>query len=135
MKRSVLLSLVVLIGAGILIALVVVGKIRQKVLREYELAKAKFHMTDADMAYFVRNRAQMWDGIKRQDEAAAAMALAALEELEHGDIEETRKILETEVSTYYRGHHDDGNSIFLHSVEIFAAKNTSFSNAIYRGSE
>jgi hypothetical protein len=81
MKRNILLSLVIVIGVAILGALEVVGKIRQKVLREYELTKATFHMTDADMAYFARNRKELWDAIKRQDEAAAAMALAALVKL------------------------------------------------------
>ena len=135
MKRKILLSLVLVIGADILVTLVVVGKIRQKVLLEYELAKAKFHMTDPDMTYFARNQAELWDGIKRQDEAAAAMALAALVKLERGDIEEMKKVLETEIAIYYRGHRADGNSILLHNVESLAARNSSLSNAIYNKAE
>ena len=135
MKRNILLSLVLVIGVVILVRLAIVGKNQQKLLREYELARTSFHMTDAQIASLGKNGKEFFEGIKRQDEASAAMAFAALVELERGDIEQTKKTLETGILIYYRGHRDDGNSNLLRNVEIFAAKNTSLSNAIYKRSE
>ena len=131
-KRNILLSLVLVVGVVILARLAIVWKEQQKLLRRYELARASFHMTDADIASLGKNGKEMLEGIKRQDETSAAMAFGALVELERGDIAETRKVLETAISAYYRGHRDDGNSNLLRDVEILAAKNSSLSNAIYK---
>jgi hypothetical protein len=135
MKINILLSVVLVVGVVILVRLAIVGKNQQKLLRKWELARTSFHMTDAEIAVGGKNGKDFFEGIKRQDEASAVMAFTALVELERGDIEQTKKTLETGISIYYRGHHDDGNSNLLRNVEIFAAKNTSLSNAIYKGSE
>jgi len=132
MKLDILLLVVVLIGVVILARLVIVGKNQQKLLKEYERARASFHMTDAQIASLGKSGKEFFEGLKRQDEASAVMAFAALVELERGEVESTKKTLETGIAIYYRGHRADGNSNLLRNVEIFAARNTSLSNAIYK---
>ena len=103
-----------------------------KVLKEYRIVRDNFHMTDAEMADFGTHQQEYFAAMKRQDEMAAAMALGALVKLEHGDIDQTRQVLEQTISIYYRGHRQDGATNLLHHIETFAATNASLSNAIYR---
>lgn len=80
--------------------------------------------------------AQHWheylDATKREDEMAATMALGALIRMDAGDTNRTKHLLETTISTYYRGHRTDGNSNVLNHIETFAATNASLSNSIHR---
>jgi len=79
---------------------------------------------DPELYYF--------DAMKRQDEMAAVVALAALVKLDGGDIEKAKSRLHTAISIYYRGHRDDGDSNVLRHITAFAATNAALSNAIYR---
>jgi len=95
-----------------------------------------FHVTDAEMAEgsanYMKHHAEYFEAMKRQDEFAATMALAALVKLDRGDIEKAKSRLEKTISIYYRGHRDDGDSNVLRHIVTFAATNSALSNAIYR---
>ena len=103
-----------------------------KLLKEYRVVRENFRMTDAEMADFAAHRQEYFDAMKREDEMAAVIALAALVKLDAGDIEKAKSRLQTAVSIYYRGHRDDGDSNVLRHITEFAATNAALSNAIYR---
>jgi len=103
-----------------------------KVLKEYRRVRDNFHMTDAEMADFAEHHQEYFDAMKRQDEMAAVIALAALVKLDGGDIEKAKSRLQTAISIYYRGHRDDRDSNVLRHITAFAATNAALSNAIYR---
>jgi hypothetical protein len=105
---------------------------QRELLKKYQLEKDNFHVTDADMADFAAHKKEYFEGMKREDEMAAAMAFAALLRLERDDIAKARNVLERTISIYFRGHRHDGDSNILRNIEIFAATNASLSNAIYR---
>ena len=109
-----------------------VAKDKRKLLKEYQVVRDNFKMTDAEMADFAEHHKEYWEAMKRQDEMAAVMALAALVKLEQGDIERARTRLEGTISIYYRGHRHDGDSNVLRHITTFAATNAALSNAIYR---
>jgi len=109
-----------------------VAKNQRKLLKEYQLVRDNFQMTDAEMADFAEHRQEYWDGMKRQNELEAAIAFGALRRLDRGDIEGTRHVLELAISTYFRGHRDDGDTNLLGAIEAFAATNASLSHAIHR---
>src|SRR5204862_6086041 len=113
MKRNILLSACIAVGIAILVSLVIVAKNQRKLLREYQVVKDNFKMTDAEMADFGEHRAEYFAAMKRQDEMAAVIALAALAGLERGDIQKAKWRLETAISIYYRGHSHDGDSNVL----------------------
>ena len=132
LNQYILFSICILVGIPILVELALVAKNQRKLLREYQLVKEHFQMTDADMADFAERRQEYFEAMKRQDEMAAAIALGALVRLDRGDIAKTRNVLEKTISIYYRGHRHDGDSNVLRHIETFAATNASLSNAIYR---
>jgi hypothetical protein len=109
-----------------------VAQNQRKLLKEYQTVRDAFHATDEEMADFGGRLPEFWDMAKRQDEMAAVIALAALVKLEQGDIEKAKWRLQTEISTYYRGHRHDGDSNVLLHITRFAATNAALSNAIYR---
>ena len=109
-----------------------VAKNQRKLLNEYQFERDNFHMTDAEMADLGAHRAEYFDTMKRQDEMAAVIALAALVKLDQGDIEKAKWRLETAISIYYRGHSHDGNSNLLRHITTYASTNAALSNAIYR---
>ncbi|MFO1477145.1 MAG: hypothetical protein U1F98_10895 [Verrucomicrobiota bacterium] len=135
MKRIVLFIIAILLGVGI-------GwyfgytrptvKNQRKLLREYQITRDNFQMTDAEMADFAEHRQEYFEAMKRQDEMAAAMALGALVPLERGDVEKAKSRLQTTISIYFRGHRQDGDSNVLRHITAFAATNAALSNAIYR---
>ena len=135
MKRIIAFSVCVLLGVGI-------GwyfgftrpatRNQRKLLSEYQFVRDNFHMTDKEMADFGEHRAEYFAAMKRQDEMAAVIALAALVKLEQGDMEKTKSRLQTAISIYYRGHRQDGDSNVLRHITTFAATNAALSNAIYR---
>lgn len=102
-----------------------------KLVMEYETAKDRFGMTDEDMADFGAHQQEWFEGIKREDEWAAKIALGALVRLESGDIEKTRDVLEATISNYYLDHGEDGDSNLLWMIKTFAATNASLSNALH----
>src|SRR6266705_5035277 len=103
LNQPILFSICILVGIPILVELAFVAKNQRKLLREYQLVKENFQMTDADMAGFAEHRQEYFEAMKRQDEMAAAMALVALVRLERGDIAKTRNVLEKTISIYYHG--------------------------------
>jgi len=103
-----------------------------KVLKEYRQVRDTFSMTDADMAEFAAHKGEYFDAMKRQDEMAAVIALAALVKLDNGDLETAKSRLQTAISIYYRGHRLDGDSNILRHITEFASTNAALSNAIYR---
>ena len=108
------------------------AKNQRDLLRQYQYVKDNFHMTDAEMADFGEHQQEYFAAIKRQDEMAAVIALAALVKLDQGDIEKAKWRLQTEISTYYRGHNRDGDTNVLRHITTYAATNAALSNAIYR---
>lgn len=88
-------------------------------------------MTDAEMADFGEHRQEYLEAMKRQDEMAAVIALAALVKLDEGDLEKAKWRLRTMVSIYYRGHKLDGDSNVLRHITAYAATNSMLSNAIH----
>jgi hypothetical protein len=107
-------------------------KNQRELLRQYQYVRDNFHMTDAEMADFGEHQQEYFDALKRTDELAAAIALGALRRLNHGNTDGTRHVLESTISTYYRGHRTDGNTNLLHGIDSFAATNASLSYAIHR---
>ena len=71
-----------------------------KVLKEYRRVRDNFHMTDAEMADFAEHHQEFFVAMKRQDEMAAVIALAALVKLDGGDIEKAKSRLQTAISIY-----------------------------------
>ena len=63
------------------------AKNQRELLAQYQNARDKFHMTDADMADFGEHRQEYAAAMKRQDEMAAGTAYGALVRLERGDVE------------------------------------------------
>jgi hypothetical protein len=105
---------------------------QRKLLKEYQTVRDAFRLTDEDMAKWGGRIPEFFDSVRRQDETAAAMGLAALVRLEKGDTESARNVLQKTISIYYRSHRDDGNTNLLKHITNFAATNASLSNAIYR---
>ncbi len=69
---------------------------------------------------------------KHQDEFAAAVALAALANLQRGQSQKAEHELATTLSIYYRAHRVDGDTNLIASIQAYAATNAALSNAIYR---
>jgi recombinational DNA repair ATPase RecF len=107
-------------------------KNQRKLLAEYQAVRDAFGLTDKQMAEMGEQLPQMREQMMRQDEFAAAIALAAFTKLEQGDIERAKWRLVTTISIYYRGHKHDGDSNLLARIERYAATNAAISNAIYR---
>lgn len=109
-----------------------VARNQRELLHQYQVVRDNFHMTDAEMADFGAHQQEYFAAMKRQDEIAAVIALAALVKIDQGDIEKAKWRLQTEISTYYRGHNYDGDSNVLRHITTYAATNAALSNAIYR---
>ena len=109
-----------------------VAKNQRELLRQYQIVRDNFHMSDADMADFGAHQQEYFAQMKRQDEMAAVIAFAALVKLDEGDLEKAKWRLQTEISIYYRSHNRDGNSNVLRHITTYAATNAALSNAIYR---
>lgn len=107
-------------------------KNQRKLLKEYQVVRGAFGLTDKQMAEIGEQLPQIRQQMAREDEMAAAMALGALVKLEQGDIEKAKSRLQTTISIYYRRHHHDGNTNVLRHIMTFAATNAALSNTIYR---
>src|SRR5690242_82667 len=94
-----------------------------KVLKRYELVKNAFHATDEEMTNFAARLPEIWEGEKRQEEFAAAIALRVLYQLDSGDVAGARHNLATTLSIYYRGHRTDGNTNVIAHIERYASTN------------
>jgi hypothetical protein len=57
------------------------AKNQRELLRQYQCVRDNFHMTDAEMADFGEHQQEYFAAMKRQDEMAAVIALAALVKL------------------------------------------------------
>ena len=108
------------------------AKNQRELLKQYQYTRDKFHMTDAEMADWGEHMHEYFVAMQRQDEFAAAIALAAFTNLEATNTERAKWELETTISAYYRGHLHDGNTNLLHKIVSYAATNSALSNAIYR---
>jgi len=135
MKRIIAFLVCILIGIGIgwyYGYTRPVAKNQRELLKQYQYTRDNFHMTDAEMADFGKHESEYFAAMQRQDEFAAAIALAAFKNLEASNTDRAKWELETTVSAYYRGHLHDGNTNLLHHIVYYAATNSALSNAIYR---
>jgi hypothetical protein len=105
---------------------------QRELIRQYQYVRDNFHMTDAQMVDFGAHQQEYFAAIKREDEMAALIALAALAKLDQGDLDMAKGRLQTAISIYYRGHSFDGDSNLLRHITDYAATNAPLSNAIYR---
>ena len=77
---------------------------------------------------------EFWDATQRQDEYAAAMALAALVKLEEGDTNKARERLAGTIGIYYHTWRDNGaDTNVIRNIEKYAGKYPLLSNAIWAG--
>jgi predicted negative regulator of RcsB-dependent stress response len=101
-------------------------------LEEYQMIKATFSMSEKEMANLEASLPKLRSNLERTDEWAAAIALGALENMEHGDTERAKKQLRQTISIYYRSHQADGNTNVLLHINQYSATNVALSNAIHR---
>jgi hypothetical protein len=135
MKRVALFLIGVLVGVGIgwyFGYTRPVAENQRKILKNYQTVRDAFHATDEEMADFGGRLPEFWDAAKRQDEFAAAVALATFRQLEAGDVSRAKKTLANTMGGYYRGHRDDGNTNVLAHIQSLAATNGKVADAIYR---
>jgi hypothetical protein len=135
MKRIAPFIIGILVGVGIgwyVGYTVPAAKNQRKLLREYQIVRDNFQMSDAEMADFAEHRQDYFNAMMRQDEFAAAIAMRVFHQLETGDVDGAKKNLATTVSIYYRGHRHDGNTNVIAHIERYASTNAAISNAIYR---
>jgi hypothetical protein len=104
---------------------------QRKLVKEYETIKDAFQLTDKQMGTWGGRLPEFFGAVERQDEIAASMGLAALEKLEHEDVERAKSVLQKTISMYYRSHQSDGNTNVLRRITTFAGTNAALSNAIY----
>jgi len=111
MKRGIQFVLCVVLGVGIgwyFGYTRPVAKRQRQLLREYQEVRDGFQMTDQEMADAGRKMPQYLEGIRRQDETTAVVALGALKLLEKDDAQGAKEVLAWHVGSYYRLYHAKG---------------------------
>ena len=99
------------------------AKNERELLAQYHYVRDNFHMTDAEMAEAGPKIPQYFEDVKRQDEMAAIVSLAAIKRLEGGYTNEAEHILLHVVGGYYRAYHaKGGDSNTLAHIESMAQK-------------
>jgi hypothetical protein len=110
-----------------------VAKHQRELLGEYRYVRENFHMTDAEMAEAGRNVRKYGKDLIRQDELAAAVALAAFKKLESGDTDAAKSGLLLPIGMYYRLYHDeDGDDTLLDRIEAASREYPSIATEISR---
>jgi hypothetical protein len=104
---------------------------QRKLLAEYQRLRDAFGLTDEEMSRIGALLPTLQTQMQRQDEYAAAMALAAFHRLEEGDTNKAKEVLAATIGTYYHTWRDDGGDTNVISrIEKYAAKYQVLASAI-----
>jgi hypothetical protein len=108
-----------------------IARNQRQLLQEYQRVGDAFHATDGEMAGFGLRLPEIRDSIQRQDEFAAAMALAALVKLEERDTNKARERLVGVIAIYYNTWHNNGvDTNVVNHIEKYAARYRDLAAAI-----
>jgi hypothetical protein len=120
-KVKLIATLVLGLGIGCVIGsyaqfMTVNARHTRQLLKEYQYARDRFHLTDAEMAEFGKQVPHYFEQMEAQDRMAVFECLVAYKKLEKGDIESTKIELLRPISGYYQVYSAKGGD-----AEILAA--------------
>ena len=111
------------------------------VAKQYRIVRDQmFHVTDKEMAEAggqVREHfPQFIEGMKREDDLIAAVALGTFKRLDQGNVEGAKKVLLPWIGNYYRRYHaKGGDQKMLARIEEAARQNSDIAAEIARKNE